>query len=391
MKNKMLALLIVVTIILSACTSNIAEDNQDFIEQISNEVDKSTINDFGKELLEGVWVGELILDFYEGSRGEYGSLTKQLVNINLEVEFRMHSTRKSELEMFGNMEFVYETPQVIEVQKGVESVEFFPETNSYIGPFVALISRVEQNLPNEEPAIVNFLDIAHITGGVTVHVNISDPQITQTYSYSANEGAAYASDLYMLRQMSFITLTRDGDGRAVFGPHDHLKPSTSGIEDNIYGYLEKVSVVNREEPLKEKEVVNTDSKERLKARIENRYAEWDLYIEPNTTIEHGETIEESMKIVSGAIFARVRRLTGDQIFKVRLPVAITGVRGTDFYIRVIDEKKVLIRVYSGELEVLYQDEQYILTNNQGILILDDEDKAQTFDFDSAYQNQWWNE
>ncbi len=379
MKSKALLVFLVFIFIMSACTSNVVEDSQDSAPKQVEEVVTSkldNINDFGKELLEGVWVGELILDFYEGFIGEGGFLTKQYVKIDLEAEFEIHETRISELVMHGHMEFTYDTPQVEEFQAGIKSVTFYPETNSYTGPYKAQVARVEHNLPIQEPAHINFLDIASITGGVTVHVDLSEPDITQVYSYSANEGAIYATDLYMLRFLGFINLTRIEDGKAVFSPHSHLDPSPYEIPPNIYGHLQRV-ILREEEPLISGETVSTDLRERLRTRIESQYAEWDLYIEPNTTLEYSDAKEE-LKIVKGALLARVRRISEDYIFRVMNPVAITGVRGTDFYIRVIDDSKLLLKVYSGEVEVYYQDETYKLNMSEGILILDNEEVIQTF-------------
>jgi hypothetical protein len=292
------------------------------------------------------------------------------------------------------MDYVYNTPVALRTPRGM-SIQWEPNTNQYSGPYIANLNQVSWHERHGRPAGVNFLDIAHITGGVTVTMTFTvegSPPHVQVETFAPGQGASNASDLYTLRQMSFITLEPDGDGRVVFGPSDHLKPSTTGIEDDIHGYLERVDTIMRPEPLEHGERVETSATEAIKAHLRAEGLEVDINIEPNTLLEYEQSgREEILTLMRGSIYNRVRNLSGSDIFKVQLPQAILGVRGTDFSINVIDDDTALVRVFSGTVEVDLNGETYPLTGNQGILIKEDEDLIEFFDFDGAHKPAWWDE
>lgn len=393
MKRKNLFLILVIIIVLTACTSGTPDDinkqTGDTTEKTPDEeVAVMYDNEFARNLVDGRWMGELILEFYDGGVDYF--LTKNYIHINLDATFSPIDNSLSDLNMVGHMDFTYETPVVTRLPEDTISIDFTPEKNQYSGPYNAKVGGVSRYESYGLPAHVNFLDIAQITGGVTVtQVADTNPPYVVVTSYGPKEGATFANDLYMLRQMGFITLTPESDNRVVFGPHDHLKPSLTGIEDNIHGYMERVVVVERNEPLTKGERIETSSREILKARIQNSYCEMDLQIEPNTSLEYGKSDEELLEIFRGKILSKTHNLSFEQLMKVTLPQAVIGVRGTEFYINVINEDKAIIRTYSGEVEVTVEDEIFALSENQGLLIMKNIDLIQLFEFDSDEMPDWW--
>jgi len=160
-------------------------------------------------------------------------------------------------------------------------------------------------------------------------------------------------------QLDFV---KDGDIIKVSLPEEYKETTmeytgdggetlTRTVQYNITGELYRVNWEEHE--LKEGEIVETDEHTRKKIDHEiedpdggDPMEQFEMYLDAQSKIEALTTSD--LEFFRGKLRMKVKNLSAEQL-KIKTPIAVTGVRGTDYEMQV-DDSTTTVTVFEGEVE-----------------------------------------
>lgn len=355
--------------------------------------DKDTIK-LANELLQGRWIGYMKADITAGGPDIYKTVGGYEMDLHLVFTEHPDYPGEPQYRAFSGMANIrYQEPRWTSLgMEGIISVDHDLLTPSITTPVSGKIAHVGSPEKWGEPAQMLFdnreMIYATLTTAVVYDVN---PPHTEV-STDKGSNVPFAGELFSLPHLRKTGFMRIEEGYIEFSPLDIQHPLKEPV---IEGYLFRVHERTLSSPPQTGEILETEKDEALKFQLSdaNSNQEIEIILEPNSTSEVMESTEYDalLNLMSGELLSRVRA-SGDPLsFEVRTPIAIAGVRGTDFSVRVLENGTTTVTVFEGVVEVTCRKtgETVTLTDKEYVTVFAEKGLSEIEKAKEPFSLTWW--